>query len=62
MRINSKKRKRFLKNIKTKINLYKKKRISYKKVESTFISYREHILKGNNNSFKLRIDILELNL
>lgn len=51
MRINSKKRKRFLKNIKSKINLYKK-------LESTFISYREHVSKGYNNSFKLRIDRL----
>ena len=60
MRLNGKRRKRFLKNMKNKVLLYKDKRINKTKLYETFNSYLEHISKGNNNVFANKIRTLKI--
>ena len=60
MRLNGKRRKRFLKNMKNKVLLYKDKKINKTKLYETFNSYLEHISKGNNNVFANKIRTLKI--
>ena len=60
MRLNGKRRKRFLKNMKNKVLLYKDKKINKTKLYETFNSYLEHVSKGNNNVFANKIRTLKI--
>ena len=60
MRLNVKRRKRFLKNMKIKVLLYKDKKINKTKLYETLNSYLEHVSKGNNNVFANKIRALKI--